>query len=308
MKPGAAWYGFRFQTPSNYFEMAAALGLKYVEIPLYGQVLSDLNWDYRVPETKGAESGRQGGIEGIRAAAQEAGVTIVSGVAAHNIAGQLRGDRIDRTGVELGLAASRRAIEIGAQLGIKVIRLSEPVQLATDQLHMEEPYMEAFGEAFRILGDYAVEHGIRIAIENFGLTADQINRVLDAADHPAVGTLFDPCNYYRHGQDPLASLKSLKDRVYYCHLKDAWFPYPGCMPDQGTPAFGHDGSIPPWWWIRALGEGNVQWEPILTELASFYEGYACFEHDIADDIMRSTRAGIAYVRRIAQEHHLPIEI
>ncbi len=33
MKLGAAWYGFRGQTPTNYFEMAASLGLRYVEIP-----------------------------------------------------------------------------------------------------------------------------------------------------------------------------------------------------------------------------------------------------------------------------------
>ena len=41
----------------------------------------------------------------------------------------------------------------------------------------------------------------RIAIENYGLTSRQILQVLDAANHPAVGTLYDPCNYYRHGQD-----------------------------------------------------------------------------------------------------------
>lgn len=307
MKLGAAWYGFRFQTPSNYFEMAAALGLKYVEIPLYGQVLSDRNWDYRVPEAQGVESSGRGGVADIRAAAGAAGVKIVSGVAAHDIAGQLRGDRIDRAGVELGVAASRRAIDIGAELGVEVIRLSEPTRLERDQLHMETPYMDLFGQAFHELGDYAAERGIRIAIENFGLTAEQINRVLDTAGHPAVGTLFDPCNYYRHGHDPLAALRSLKDRVYYCHLKDAWFPYPGQIPEQGMLRFGHDGSNPPWWWIRALGEGNVAWEPILSEMASFYDGYACFEHDIADDVMRSTRTGLAFVRRIAEEHGLNIE-
>lgn len=40
MKLGSAWYGFREQTPTNYFETAAALGLKYVEIPLYWHIIT----------------------------------------------------------------------------------------------------------------------------------------------------------------------------------------------------------------------------------------------------------------------------
>ena len=292
MKLGAAWYGFGDQTPTNYFEMVAALGLRYAEVPLYARNLGD--WYASRDRT-----------EAVLAAAQEAGVKIVSGVSALNIAGQLRGNVFDREGVELGMAQARRAIDVGAFLGVEVIRLAEPQQLSSDQIAMKDPYLEAYGDAFRKLGDYAAERGLRIAIENFGLTAEQIIQVLDAADHPVVGTLYDPCNYYRHGHDPLSALKDLGRRVYYCHLKDAWFPYPARQPE--APPMAHSGQVQSWWWIRPLGEGNVGWGPILSELATFYEGYMCLEHDIRDSVMWGTRIGIGYVRRMAAELNITVE-
>ena len=293
MKLGAAWYGFRGQTPSNYFEMAAALGLKYVETPLYAYSLGD--W-----------YGSRDSTEAILASAQEAGVKIVSGVSALNIAGRLHGNGIDRDGVELGLAQARRAIDVGAFLGVEVIRLAEPDRLESVQPATVELYLHAFGDALRGLGDYAAERRLQIAIENFGLTSEQINRVLDVAGHPTVGTLYDPCNYYRHGEDPLAALKNLGQRVYYCHLKDAWFPYPARKPE--SPPMASSGQTPPWWWIRPLGEGNIDWGPILCELATFYQGYLCLEHDIRDSVMRGTRIGIECVRRVANERGVRIEI
>jgi len=115
MKLGTAWYGFGEQTPSNYFEMAAALGLQYVEAPLYAFSLGD--WYASRERT-----------EAVLSSARAAGVKIVSGVSAGNIAGRLVGDKIDRDGVELGLAQARRAIDIGDFLGMEVIRLAEPDQ------------------------------------------------------------------------------------------------------------------------------------------------------------------------------------
>lgn len=293
MKLGAAWYGFGDQTASNYFEMVAALGLKAVEVPLYWHSL-------------GAWYSSQQSIEAIGEAAQEAGVKIVSGVSALDIAGEIYHNQLNRDGVELELARARRAIDIGAFLGLEVLRLAEPMRLEADQSDIAGPYLQAFGEAFHILGDYAAERGLRIAIENFGFTSSQINQVLDLADHPAVGTLYDPCNYYRHGEDPLAALKNLGQRVYYCHLKDAYFPYPARTPEDLP--LETSGQMKPWWWIRPLGAGEVDWGPILSELATFYEGYACLEHDIRDNVMQGTRIGLAYLRRVAAERNIQLEV
>lgn len=301
MKLGAAWYGFGEQTPSNYFEMVAALGLKYAEVPVYAFVLLGQDAANRRPWFTSRRA-----IEEIRGLAADAGIRVASGVSGCNIAGRLQGNEVDRFGVGLGTELARYAIEVSASLGLEVLRLAEPGRLDASQAPIAKQYMQAYGQAFHALGDYAGEHGVRLAIENFGLTSTQINQVLDAADHPMVGTLYDPCNYYRHGEDPLTALKNLGQRVYYCHLKDAYFPYPARTPDSLPMA--SSGQMQPWWWIRPVGEGNVDWGPILSELATYYDGYMCLEHDPRGEVMWGTRRGIEYVRRIAAERKIDVEV
>jgi len=281
-------------TPSNYFEMAAALGLKYVEVPLYSFSLHE--W-----------YGSREQVAAVAEAARVAGVKIVSGVAHSNIGGCVQGDEIARDGVHLAKAEARRAIEVGASLGTEVIRLTEPGDLEPDQVNLEQEYVQSYGQALRELGDYAAQYGIRVTIENTALSSARIKRIVDAADHPAVGALYDPCNFYRHGEDPLTALKNLGQRIMYCHLKDAWFPYPAQVPDT-QPAMSFSGQMLPWWWITPLGKGNIDWGSIFSELATFYHGYMCLEHDIRDSVMWVTRLGIAYVRHVATEYDLDIEV
>lgn len=122
---------------------------------------------------------------------------------------------------------------------------------------------------------------MRIVAENYGLASEQVNWLLDAADHPAVGTLYDPCNYHRIGEDPLSALKNLGQRVYHCHLKDAFYNAPR-DPDSLFEG-------PRWPPSVAVGEGEIEWGPILSELATFYDGYLCIEYEIAKDVVRGTR-------------------
>lgn len=289
MKLGAAWYGFREQTSTNYFGMAAALGLNYVEIPLYRHIIEDRYFRYS-----------RRGVEAMRALAEQARVRMVSSVSALDIAGRfdMRGDDVDQSAVEFARAAARRAIDIGAQLGVEVLRITEP-NINPDQLDTARPYMEAYGEAMCVLGDYAAERGVRIVAENYGLTSEQVNWLLDAADHPAVGTLYDPCNYHRIGEDPLSALKNLGQRVYYCHLKDAFHD------DPRDPNSLFEGSR--WPPSVAVGEGEIDWGPILSELSTFYDGYLCIEYEIAEDVMRGTRVSIEHIRRVAAERNISIE-
>lgn len=298
MRLGSAWYGFGEQSVSNYFEMAAALGLRYVEVPLYWHLIEDNfgHWHYNRP----------GGIDAIRETAQEAGVRIVAGVSSHNIAGRVHGSGLDTSGVELGMAASRRSIDIAALLGADVVRLAEPGGLRSGGPDMIGRYLEAYGKAYHSLGDYAAQRDIRIVIENTGLLSDQINEVLDVADHHAVGTLYDGCNYYRQGEDPLVALKNLGQRVYYCHVKDTLLAHPEHHP-EAKPR-GPGGSTPPYWWICPPGKGKVDWAPILSELATFYDGYICLEHDPRTDVIRGTRIGIEYIRQVSSERGIELEI
>lgn len=284
MKLGTAWYGFREQTPANYFEMASALGLRYVEIPLYWQIIEDSKYNYHSLES----------IRELSALAERSGVCMVSSVSDFPITfnATSRDGEFDRSIIDFGMAAARRAIDLGAQIGLEVLRIVEP-NINPDQLDMARSYMEECGKAMRILGEYAADRGVRIVVENYGLTSEQMNWLLDKANHSAVGTLYDPCNYHRIGEDPLIALKNLGRKVFYCHLKDAF------RSDPRDPDSLFKGSR--WPPSVAVGEGEIEWEPILSELSTFYKGYLCFEYEIAEDVMRGTGVSIEHICRIAGE-------
>jgi len=290
MKFGAAWFGFRKQTYANYFEMSSALGLNYVEIPLYWQIIEDDYARYSLT-----------GVEKIRALAEQSGVYLVSSVSSLDIAGSfdMKGDPIDKGTVEFAKTAARRAIDIGSQLGVDVMRITEP-NVPEERLGEAQSYMEEYGREMRALGDYAADKSLKIVVENYGLTSEQVNWLLDAADHPAVGTLYDPCNYMRIGEDPLSALKNLGERVYYCHLKDTF------KEDPRNPNLLFPGSR--WAPSVAVGKGEIDWGSIMVELATFYDGYLCFEYEIAEDVMRGTRASIEYIRQISNKHNLRFDI
>jgi len=290
MKLGAAWYGFREQTASNYFEMAAALNLNYVEIPFYWQIIEDKLFDYRSLK----------GIAEILSTAERAGVRVVSSVSCFELAGRfnMHGNEISPSAVDFGRAGARRVIDLGAEMGVEILRITEP-NVSPDRLDEARPYMEEYGRAMRVLGDYAAEREVRLVVENYGLTSEQVNWLLDAADHSAVGTLYDPCNYYRIGEDPLSALKNLGERVSYCHLKDA------VRGDPRDPKILHVHSR--WPPSVAVGEGEIDWGPILAELDTFYDGYVCIEYEVAEDVMCGTRASIEHIRRIADDRSIALE-
>ncbi len=289
MKLGAAWYGFREQTGTNYFEMVAALGLRYVEIPLYWQIIQDRLFDYRTQQS----------IEATRTLAEQAGVRIVSSVSNFPIAaGSVNWPgAVERSAIEFGRAAACRVIDLGAQLGVEVLRIIEP-NIPPEQVSAGRNIMQACGQAMGELGDYAAERGVRIVAENYGLTSEQVKWLLDAADHPNVGTLYDPCNYHRIGEDPLSALRNLGQRVTYCHLKDAFYN------DPRDPDSLFEGSR--WPPSVAVGEGEIAWGPILSELSTFYHGYLCIEYEITKDVMHGTRISIEHVHRIAAERGIAL--
>lgn len=288
MKLATAWFGFREQTQSNYFEMAAALGLRYVEIPLYWHLIEDRS-------VRMSSFSRAVLLEAARAA----GVRAVSSVSSFDIAGgfDMRGAEIDESHVEFARAAARRAIDIGSELGLEVMRITEP-NVPADRVADARPYMEAYGHAARELGAYAADRGIRIVIENYGVTSEQMSWLLDSADHPSVGTLFDPCNYFRIGEEPLEALDRLSGRIFYCQLKDA------VRGDQRPGDLLFPGSR--WPPSKAVGEGDIDWAPVLSRLSAEYDGYVAIEYEDPADVMRGVRRSLETLRTLAQSGAISI--
>jgi sugar phosphate isomerase/epimerase len=279
MKMSTAWFRFRGFSPANYFMAVAGLGIEYVEVTLYsdsskwfGPVLPD--------ET--------------RRLAQDCGVRMVSGVAALDLAGPF--DELGRPLTDEAAGYSRvmglRAIDQAEALGLDVVRITEP-NIGPEHQHLAEKYVNDIGVALCPIADRALDKGIQVAVENYGLTSDQMVWLLDAADHENVGTLFDPCNYARMGEDPLEALLKIQDRVVYCHLKDTR------SDEQGSPeAFFPGSRFRP---SVAVGDGDIDWTPLLTKLTESYNGYASIEYENVDDLLLGTRRSLDYVAATLQQ-------
>lgn len=268
MLAGSAWYGFREFTAANYFATAAALALRFVEIPLYWHVVEDPLFNLRRPDD-------------LRRAAGDAGVEMYAGVAALDLAPpfDIRGLPISDDAVTFNLALAKRVVDLGAELGLRVVRLTEP-NVDSPHLDIADEYMEAYGTALSDLGTYAEQRELQVVAENYGLTSTHMRTLLDAADHDNVGTLFDPCNYFRIGEDPLAALKAIGDKVFYCHLKDTLANDPR-TPDQLFPGSRWRPSV-------AVGQGDIDWEALIPALAAVYRGVAAIECETAGDVVAAT--------------------
>jgi len=274
MKISTAFYGFREMSPENYFAAAAALGVDSVEIPLYANYLID--WYGRATP------------QDMKQLAERCGVEMVSGVAGHELAGPIdelgRPLTSRRLDVERSLALLH--VDVAHDLGLGVLRIAEP-NLGPENQHLADQYLSDYGEALRPIGDYAETLGIKIAVENYGLFPSQIDQMLQLADHPNVGTLFDPCNYARMGENPLDAMRLLGDRIVYCHLKDTR------TDEDRDPDDLYPGSR--WRPSVAVGAGDIEWIPLLAELDATHGGFASIEYESADDVILGTRRSLDFI-------------
>lgn len=273
---GTAWYGFRRFSVENYMAAAGALSLRHIEVPLYGHIIHDYLFNLR-------------DTAALRRLADEAGVEMHAGVAALDLAQpfDIRGLPIGVEAVEFNVALGRRIIDVGAELGLQVIRLTEP-NIGEVHLHLADQYMEDYGHALRGLGNYAADRGIKVVAENYGLTSIQMKTLLDAADHPNVGTLFDPCNYLRIGEDPTKALSLLGHKVFYCHVKDT------SIDDKRTAEQLFPGSR--WKPSVAVGAGDIDWSTVLATLSLTYSGVLAIECEMPDDVVLATMQSRNYLR------------
>jgi sugar phosphate isomerase/epimerase len=114
-----------------------------------------------------------------------------------------------------GREAVRQAIEDGAALGVRIVRVFPgPVPEDDDR---------AGWAASERLVELAAERGVLLALENFsgspGGRLEEIQRVLSRFTSPSLGTNLDIGNYALNGQDVPAAIRALGPRIVYTHLK-----------------------------------------------------------------------------------------
>lgn len=259
----ASW-GFRELEYSAYFLTAAEIGFRYVEV----EVARGKNSRYHVrPCATNAE------LSVRRRAALDAGVSIAV------VAGTSDFTVEDRVALREEISLACCQVDITGGLEASILRLfagHAPYEALTEATYRQ------VAAALRQVGEYAAERRVKIAVENHGGitgTAAQMRRLLDMVRLSNVGCNFDPANFSRWREDPVAAYSVLRDRVLYLHLKDLRW-------ESGRPEY------------RAVGEGMIAWHQLLPRLAEDFAGHWGVEYEETRDVVAGTRRSLEAVSQV----------
>ena len=250
MKLCAGAWGFREMDIPAYFEAAARLGFRYVEMNL-----TDMAGTKHLPNHP-----TRAQLDAMADAERAAGVKVVC------FCGGSDFTQADDEAVRADIELMREYVDLAADYGVEIVRVfagwTEFADLRSDSPHR-------CAAALAEIGARAQDKGVLIGLENHGGpagTAAQVLRLLTLADCPAVVSVFDGGNFAIHEEDPLAAYEVLRDRVGYTHWKDVRTV---------------DGKLD----YCALGDGITDWTPLVAALlAHGYDGYWTMEYEETHDV------------------------
>jgi len=145
----------------------------------------------------------------IRRACEKAGIKL-SGLSAH----------CPLCRPEISVEYLKQAVRFAAEAGAPVVNTDEGPKPfwsneSEDFLLMRYTLMEA--------ALVAEPRGVRIGLEphqQYSKTLKGLDRIYNLVDSPAIGINFDTGNSYLAGEDPIAWLAHVKDRLIHLHAKD----------------------------------------------------------------------------------------
>jgi 3-dehydroshikimate dehydratase len=178
----------------------------------------------------------------------------------------------------------RRQLELCRHLGIGVLRVF------ASHLPREAFDGERLRRMIRNIRRFAPEaeaSGICLVVENhYGITAtaEDMLRILEGVDSPAVRANFDPANFVPMGEDPVRACRLLLPYIGHIHLKDAIY--------TGQGRFnGYE--------YCELGCGCIDYEQILGILQEGgYRGFLSVEYERREDIVRGTEASYRRLKEL----------
>jgi len=140
------------------------------------------------------------------------------------------------------LSRAQATFDVMAQLGADTLLVCSNV--APDAIDDDGLAADQLGA----LADHAHERGIRIAYEALAWGRhvseyDHAWRIVEAADHPALGTCLDSFHILARGTDLTTIAEIPADKLFFCQLADAtdlavdvlrWSRHHRCLPGQGA--------------------------------------------------------------------------
>ena len=161
-----------------------------------------------------------------------------------------------------------------------------------------------FAKTWKPILDVYGEHGVKFALEvhptEIAFDIASAQRALEALDgHPAFGFNYDPSHFGYQGVDYVKFLRTFPDRIFHCHIKDAWWGH-----GDGTVGVfgGHTAFADPrrYWDFRSPGHGDINFEEIIVALNDIgYQGPLSVEwEDSRMDRCHGAREACAFVRRL----------
>lgn len=163
--------------------------------------------------------------------------------------------------------------------------------------------LSIWADAAKPAADYAATKGVVITLENeahdeSGLPAN-VAAAVERVGSPALGTQYDPCNYYHAGVEPFpCAYEKIKKHIRYVHLKG------GCHYD-GAIAGVHKGSL-----MRDSARDHIGYVPLPD--ASFnigaivralkrdgYDGWVTLEPHVPEkDVLEYYKTEIPYIKKL----------
>jgi len=261
----AAW-GFREFDLRDYFHAASDAGLTSVECMCAPSVPLHLQADMPI-----------GDIRATSALARQAGVDIVA------IATTCDLTLSDTVLLRDEVSNVERVLELADGLGAEVVTI--PAGWAPEDQITEDTYGQV-SDALVQLGELAGDLRLTLALQNhagIAATAENCARIFEpliGLDN--VGLNYDPCNFHLAAQDPYEALQALGERIVYVHLKD-------CVSAGGEPEF-----VP-------VGQGELDWPPICSNLETDFRGYIAVECDVPDNVEEGTRESVEFLGRYLED-------
>lgn len=303
-------------TYSEWTAAFASESRRYFDRMLDGVREAGLEGVELAPDPGGWEAalGAYGGVEGVRDALDDRGLTLTSSYAHGR---QLIGNAMSDPAAEaIADDAFNRHARFLADLGGKYIvtgniarsrfgnESPDDSATAKDFMQPVAPEVhEKFAEQLNRLGKITSRHGISIAIHTDAYSicsrATDIAQVLSLTDPQSIFLCPDAGHITLDGEDPVAVLEANIDRIPTMHWKDCAAPLSGHV-IRGNQKERHAVMLTH---FRVLGSGSIDWRSWMAVLRETrWSGWATEEIDNSPDPVGELRKGLTYF----QEHLAPL--